>query len=282
MIHIVTVHFRSLDWIPIQHAYINANVSQFKIWYFIDEVEFEPWPFDFDVHYKSRSEVWNEHVGKDHAIKLDKMVNELLANEPDDDVVLFLDGDSFPIAPIDKLIDEALTDNDFFAIVREEIGQAFPHPSFACCRLGFWRKHNLSWRLCGWDTGGCLFRHFNAHNIKWKKVLRSHSLCDPEPDPEYPAVGVHLKLLFGVYGGFIYHHGAYFRYRFPLKPHSTLIFNKIKQIGTNFREIFLSPNFEPYTDRALRAAYRRKEKIPPPERLGLLQEACKNLSRNYR
>ena len=276
MIHIVTVHFGSLDWIPVQHAYIKANVSQFKMWYFIDDVEFEPWPFDFAVRHKSQSEIRYDHIGKDHAEKLDKMTNELLANEPDDDVVLFLDGDSFPIRPIDKLIDEALADNDFFAIVREEIDKPFPHPSFACCKLGFWRKHNLSWGICGEDTGNCLLEYFNTHNIKWKKVLRSHSLCSSKEESTNKAWKAHLKEypqharwrwyrnarpLFGVYGGFVYHHGAAFRPKYPFRPHAAIIFDKIKEIGTNFVETFMSPSFEPYTEEGLLEAHLRREPL---------------------
>ena len=127
---------------------------------------------------------------------------ETLASEPDDDIVLFLDGDAFPIRPIDKFIDEALADNDFCAIVREENDTPFPHPSFAFCKLGFWRDHKLWWGMCGFDTGNCLLSYFSSNNVRWKKILRSSSMGEHE-------------LLFGVYGGLVYHHGAGFRNPMP-------------------------------------------------------------------
>lgn len=196
MIHILTVHHKSLDWIPIQYAHISANMNNFKIWTFIDGIGFEPWPYDFDFHFKKNSEI---KIGAMHGHwrKLDKLVSECLVNEPDDDIVMFLDGDAFPVRPINDIIQEALDNHDFYGIVRKEMGHDWPHPSFSCCKLGFWRKHNLTWQGAG-DPGMWLRGYFKRNDIKWKRMLRTHSLT------WHP-------VLFGIYEGLVYHHSSAFR-----------------------------------------------------------------------
>ena len=197
MIHILTVHYKSLDWIPIQHKYLENNLKNYQVWSFIDEVEFNPWPFDFNFHSSKKSKVFDKRGGAwDHAKKLDILVKNIKAVS-DNDIILFLDGDSFPISPLNKFIENTLADYDFISIVREEMGHKFPHPSFACCKLDLWKKHNLTWGV-KFDTGGVLQKQLEDKNIKWKKIKRTQSL------------GSH-PVMFGVYGDIIYHHTAAFR-----------------------------------------------------------------------
>ena len=196
MIHILTVHYKSLDWIPIQYAHINNNVDNFKIWSFVDEVQFDPWPFEFDFHFKKDSEIRISQM-YGHWRKLDKLVYECLANESDDDIVMFLDGDAFPVSPVDDTIRSSLDEYEFLAITRHEMKHRWPHPSFSCCRLGFWRKHNLTWNGVA-DPGTYLLDYFTKHDIAWKRMLRTHSLT------WHP-------VMFGVYDGLVYHHSSAFR-----------------------------------------------------------------------
>ena len=191
MIHVLTVHHTTLEWIPIQHNYLQAHLKNYKVWSFIDKVDFSPWPFDFKLHSAKKSGM-QPHGSGGHAWKLDRLVQNL-ESHPDSDIIIFLDSDAFPISPLNKFIKTALQHSEFISIVREEMGLKFPHPSFACCKLGFWRKHDLTWRP-KIDTGGCLQEALENKKIKWHKLKRTSSLSS------HP-------VLFGVYGDIIYHHG---------------------------------------------------------------------------
>lgn len=193
MINVLTVHYRSTSWIPIQNRCLKNYLRNYQVWSFIDEVKFNS--SDFDFHSVKESKV-SESGSIGHAKKLDMLVADL-KELPDNDIIIFLDGDSFPISQLNKFIENTLADYDFISIVREEMGHKFPHPSFACCKLGLWRKHNLTWGV-KFDTGGILQEQIESKNIKWKKLKRTQS------------IGTH-PVMFGVYGNIIYHHTAAFR-----------------------------------------------------------------------
>lgn len=195
MIHVLTVHFKTLEWVPIQHKYLEVCLDDYRVSCFIDEVDFSPWPFDFEWDTVKSSDIKTiNSIG--HSIKLDTLANSL-SSYPDDDIIIFLDGDAFPIQPLNEFIERSLEDSELIAVVREEMGHKFPHPSFTCCRLGFWRKHNLTWEV-DFDTGGRLLKYLKSHNITWKRLLRTSS------------VGSH-PVYFGIYGDVVYHHGGVFR-----------------------------------------------------------------------
>ena len=194
MIHVLTVHYKTLDWIPVQRDYLQAHLKNYKVWSFIDKVDFSPWPFDFKFHSFKKSGIQPEG-SRGHSLKLDLLAKNL-EGEEDDDIIIFLDGDAIPIMPLNEFLETTLQDYEFISVVREELGHKFPHPSFACCKLGFWKKHGLSWRVKV-DTGGWLQGFLEEGNIKWKRLKRTASIS------WHP-------VMFGVYGGIIYHHTASF------------------------------------------------------------------------
>jgi len=210
MKHILTVHYMSLDWIPIQNHYIQKFISDSCTHSYIDKVKHEPWPFEFDFAFRGESGIDTGWSSGEHSLKLNSLV-EKLENRPDSDILIFLDGDSFPIAPMDDFIEHSLQNYDFVSIVREELGDTFPHPSFACCKLGTWKKYNFTWspypknsRRRNWhgakynDVGVKLERILKESNLKWNKLKRTNS------------ASFH-PIFFGLYGDLIYHHTAGFR-----------------------------------------------------------------------
>jgi cellulose synthase/poly-beta-1,6-N-acetylglucosamine synthase-like glycosyltransferase len=70
----------------------------------------------------------------------------------DDDVLIFMDSDCFPIKSWVDYVVEKLKTNPIVAIQRSEnfsaplgcIPEVHPHPCFFATTFGFWRKNNLS------------------------------------------------------------------------------------------------------------------------------------------
>ena len=210
MIHIATVHFITDKWISLQLSHLRRNMTDFKLWAFCDgnihgggtlQPEGDEWDAS-EFHFCGPSRR-GTHGGasRSHAAKLDALVRKISKDESShpDDIILFLDGDAFPVAPVNDYLTSTLRDFSLGAIQRQEMNQSFPHPSFAFCTLGFWMENDLTWAVAqGLDTGGKLGRFFKHKNIPWKPLLRSHSLT------AHP-------IFFGVYDSLAYHHGAGFR-----------------------------------------------------------------------
>lgn len=206
MIHILTVHYKSIDWIPVQYRYINKYIKDYKIYSFIDQVKFTPWPFEFDLHHKEASNItYGKWGAMEHALKLDALVSKI-KDPKDDDILMFLDGDAFPIKPVNDYVNELLLKYEFISVVRQEMNHTFPHPSLSVCRYDCWRQYDMTW-LPGEsenidveidDPGVILEKRIHDHNVKWKKLLRTKSL-DNHP------------VFFGIYDDILYHHTAGFR-----------------------------------------------------------------------
>jgi len=144
-----------------------------------------------------------------HAAKLNHLAMEISHVASDDDLLMFLDGDAFPIADPMPLISEGIARAPLMAVRRaENAEEPQPHPCFCVTTVATWRE------LCGdwsagptWlgaqgkrtsDVGGHLLRKLELTNTPWVEVLRSNR---KNLDPLY----------FAIYGETIYHHGAGFR-----------------------------------------------------------------------
>jgi hypothetical protein len=130
-----------------------------------------------------------------------------------DDIILFLDGDAFPIADPMPAIHEALEKSSLLAVRRDEnSGDPQPHPCFCAIRVAEWQRLQGDWSPgMLWrnktgkeitDVGANLYASLERTGSKWTPLLRSN-LWNPHP------------LWFGIYGDVVYHHGAGFR---PGKP----------------------------------------------------------------
>jgi hypothetical protein len=200
MLHIATVHYRSPRWIEIQTRHLREHVKvPFRTWTSLERI---------DPSYGSHFDRVLEQRGR-HAGKLNHLALEISHEAADDDLLMFLDGDAFPIADPMPLIEQGLARAPLVAIRRaENVGDPQPHPSFCVTTVGFWRSLPGDWSGgYTWvgedgrrdtDVGGNLLRALELAEQPWVPVLRSNG---QSLDP----------LFFGVYGGVVYHHGAAFR-----------------------------------------------------------------------
>ena len=141
-----------------------------------------------------------------HPEKLNRLAEIAREQSDPEDLLLFLDGDAFPIAPVGP---EILDGFELAAIRRDEnVGDCQPHPSFCLTTIGFWFDIGGDWRRgYKWtastgeqvtDVGGNLLGILTEAGVPWRPLLRSNRVnLDP--------------ILFGLYGDVAYHHGAGFR-----------------------------------------------------------------------
>ncbi len=200
MLYVVTVHYRSPRWIEIQTRHLREHISvPYQTWTSLERID----P-SYGAHFDRVFEQYGHHPGK-----LNHLAMEISHEASDDDLLMFLDGDAFPIADPMPLIEEGLSRAPLVAVRRaENVGDMQPHPCFCVTSVGTWRSLPGDWSAgYTWtgeggtrmsDVGGNLLRALELTGTPWVEVLRSNA---KNPDP----------LFFGVYGGTIYHHGAGFR-----------------------------------------------------------------------
>jgi hypothetical protein len=200
MLYVATVHFGSPRWIEIQTRYLREHIPvPFQIWTSLEQID-DSHGRHFDVVVDQRGR---------HSDKLNHLAIEIAAVAQDEDLLMFLDGDAFPIADPMPLIDDGLSRAPLLAVRREEnLGDRQPHPCFCVTTVGAWRGLPGDWSAgYRWedsegrrvtDVGGNLLRQLEVSETPWVEVLRTNTTnLDP--------------IFFGLYGDVIYHHGAGFR-----------------------------------------------------------------------
>jgi hypothetical protein len=200
MLHIVTIHYRSPRWIEIQRRHLAEHISvPYQTWASLERID-QSYRQYFDHVYDQQGQ---------HAGKLNHMALEIAHQAPDEDLLMFLDGDAFPIADPMPLIQRGLSEAPLVAVRRaENTEDPQPHPCFCVTTVGTWRRlpgdwwSGYTWRghkgRIVTDVGGNLLRALELSGTPWVQVLRSNRL---DLDP----------LFFAIYGETIYHHGAGFR-----------------------------------------------------------------------
>ena len=193
--HVATVHWQEELWIAPQLRYMKANLPEHQIWASINGIDIEPWRSQFK---------FAEDMQGDHHVKLNALAEKILEVASDDDLLLFIDSDAFPIVPIDEKL---LEGSPLVAIRRDEnAAEPMPHPCFCLTTVGFWRELQGDWGIgkFHWtapggdrltDGGANLLGQLLERGIEWKPLLRSNKF---DLDP----------LWFGIYGDVVYHHGA--------------------------------------------------------------------------
>jgi hypothetical protein len=203
MLHVVTVHYRSPAWIDVQRRFLERHLPRpFMTWASLQGVDHE---------YESRFDRVVDQLGeRNHASKLNHLASEICDVADPDDVLLFIDGDAFPIADVEPLLTERLPGVSLIAVRRDEnLGDRQPHPLFCVVTAGEWVRLRGDWGAAAtWqrdgagqpvtDTGGNLLRRLEATGSTWEPLLRTNCR-DLHP------------LFFGIYGDLVYHHGAAFR-----------------------------------------------------------------------
>jgi len=208
LIHVATVHWRDGRWIEPQRAYLDRHVEQpFRIWADLEDVEAPPGAFHH-VQNLAATKTFENGIFS-HTEKLNALATAIADEAAPDDVLLFLDGDAFPIAPVDAALAEALERVPLVAVRRDEnLDDEQPHPSFCATTVGYWTDLRGDWNPgYTWknaagkdvtDAGGNLLGLLRDRGDEWEPLLRTNR--------------VNLRpLWFGVYGDLAYHHGAGFR-----------------------------------------------------------------------
>jgi hypothetical protein len=202
MIHIATVHHFSDKWIDIQLKYIETYLKRpYKIYAFLNGIEKD---YSQKFYFTSK-----KNIGS-HADKLNFLAKIICEKADDSDLIIFIDGDAFPINNLDSFLNDKLQNHKLLAIKRIiDFGDCQPHPSFCATTVGFWKEINGNWNEgFSWlnsknqkqttDVGGNLLKKLIEKNIEWYAMLRSNK------------TNIHEQW-FGVYENLIYHHGAGFR-----------------------------------------------------------------------
>jgi hypothetical protein len=201
MIHFMTVHFHSEEWIDIQLEQIKRHTAgTYKIWACLNGIA--------QRHHPKFDRVFD--LDGEHPEKLNVLAQHVRAEAQPDDLLVFIDGDAFPIADWVPAITELLTGYPLVAVRRDEnLGDYQPHPCFCVTTAGFWKEIEPDWSRGGrpWinaagfarsDAGGKVLTRLEDLGVKWYPLLRTNKR-DLHP------------VLFAVYGDLVYHHGCGFR-----------------------------------------------------------------------
>jgi len=193
MLHVCTVHWHDERWVAPQLRYFRRFLPEYRVYASLNGIE-NRWPGEF---------AYAEDMPGPHHVKLNELAQIARRDASDDDLLLFIDSDAFPIAPIDTSV---LGGTPLAAVRRDEnMGEQQPHPCFCLTTVGFWFDIDGDWATgYKWrasngqmvsDGGGNLLGILERLGIEWKPLLRSN-VVDLDP------------LWFAVYGDVVYHHGA--------------------------------------------------------------------------
>jgi hypothetical protein len=200
VINVLTVHWMADQWIEPQLDYLDRHVSEpYRVYAALNGIE--------DRRLWERFHYAEDLPGK-HPEKLNDLAQTASASADPSDILVFLDGDAFPVRPLVPWIHDALKRAPLVAVRRDEnLGDCQPHPCFCVTTVGFWEDLHGDWRGGRWvndagrevrDTGGRLLGLLRERDIAWEPLLRTNTY-NPHP------------LWFGVYGHRVYHHGAGFQ-----------------------------------------------------------------------
>lgn len=238
MVHIATIHWNTDKWINIQLNYLRRYIREdIKIYAFLNGIDINKYRQNF--YFVSDEEI------REHEKKLNILSEIILTSGKNkNDLIIFLDGDAFPVEPLMEFVYERLKKYPLLAIQRREnyLGTHLPHPSFCVSTIQFWEEINGNWnrgyigKHLGekhFEIGGELSQKLQNNKVKWYPLLRTHSLS------QHP-------LWYGIYDNIIYHHGAGFRNpvsridKFSLNNFQKLFFIFSKNVPPVFRK-FMDP-----------------------------------------
>lgn len=201
MIHVITVHWKDDRWIDLQLDYLKRNIHEpFRVYAFLNHIDTD---HSDKFFYSSKEDIVS------HATKLNLMADMVcLSCAPDDDWLLFIDGDAFPISDVVSFAKPKLEAFPLLAVrQKENLDDKQPHPLFCITTVGFWKKIKGDWHKgyvweCegrrATDVGGNLLGILEKAKIDWYHILRTNKK------------DLH-KVNFAIYGDVVYHHGASFR-----------------------------------------------------------------------
>jgi hypothetical protein len=201
MINVVTVHWQTPKWVEVQLNYLDRNVvGDYRVFAALNGID--------DQELRDRFYYGVDLEGT-HEEKLNALATVVIEQSDPADILMFIDGDAFPIRSLDAWMSETLASYPLAAVRRDEnVGDRQPHPCFCVTTVGFWRDIDGDWRRGGtWinalgkevtDPGGNLLHQLEESELPWLPLVRTNTK-NPHP------------LWFAVYGHIVYHHGAGFR-----------------------------------------------------------------------
>src|SRR5437899_285933 len=99
MLHIATVHYGSPDWVEIQARHLRTYISTpYQTWASLQEI---------DPSYHKHFDHVIDQIGG-HSDKLNHLAIEIRHRASGNDLLMFLDGDAFPVADPMPLIADGL------------------------------------------------------------------------------------------------------------------------------------------------------------------------------
>jgi hypothetical protein len=202
VINIATVHWQTAKWIDPQLHYLARALGDtpYRVFAALNGID--------DDETEARFHFAADLEGG-HASKLNQLASIIAEDAAPTDVLIFLDGDAFPVRALDPWVEETLVSFPLMAVRRDEnLGDCQPHPLFCATTVGFWQHIEGDWRSGGtWintagrevaDVGGNLLVRLRESGIEWLPLLRTNT-ANPHP------------VWFGIYDHRIYHHGAGFQ-----------------------------------------------------------------------
>jgi hypothetical protein len=249
-LHAVTVHWQEPRWIEPQHRFLVRNLPEdHRLYASLNGID----PRHGDRFW------FAEDLEGTHSEKLNRLAEIASEGAAPDDLLLFVDGDAFPIAPVTT---ELLGGTPLAAVRRDEnAGDRQPHPSFCLTTVGFWKEIGGDWRRgYEWtastgdrvtDVGGNLLGILESNGIAWRPLLRSNRW---NLDPFW----------FGIYADVAYHHGAGFRP--PVARHAEL--ETLRELRRSTAST-VAPRWLPGLDRverSLRYRFGRRRQLRELER----------------
>jgi len=204
MLYYITVHYETDKWVPIQLYYINKFTKcDFRIFACLPSIKGVSDGFYFISDYNNPNLISSMNL----ADKLNYLSSEVFREAKNEDLIIFMHGDAFPVADFLPFVKEKIKKHRLVAIRRDENnGDKQPHTSFCATTVGFWKTIEGDWSQgYQWkdkngafvtDSGGNLLKKLET--VKWYPLLRTNKK------------NLH-PLWFGIYHNMIYHHGAGFR-----------------------------------------------------------------------
>lgn len=205
--YFITNHHNHDSFISLQGSYLRRYCkSEYKVYCGASNIkEIRAKKENVETH--KFVQTGHPFLKNDHGLKMNYLSDMIREEEEinDDDLLVFIDGDAFPIAEWEEETMEALKDNKLVSVYRTENleplmpehHKPYPHLLFVAVKAKFWFDNDLKWEKAqGEGPLGPPLKFWleeNGHSVY--PLLRSNK------------VDVH-PLFFGVYGDLVYHHGA--------------------------------------------------------------------------
>jgi hypothetical protein len=109
MIHIITIHFKTPKWVDLQLKQIDKHTSDYKVWTYCDGFDISPHKhkFHFCENFKHSDKIYKQ-ASHNHQAKLNSLTEVVLSDvdTQDNDLLIWLDSDSFPIKNVNDYVSE--------------------------------------------------------------------------------------------------------------------------------------------------------------------------------